>query len=117
MGRAASQSPRCIWQWWDGEEALHVCLEGKQGNADEFVSHIPLLCCIVNYEAFYVAVWNCHALVGVDALSTVISHSSWLSLLTFFLRVVNGKEAGLSHCMLMACKGARSEQATGSWWE
>lgn len=92
-------------------------MEGKQENADEVVSPIPLLSCIVNYEALYIAVWNRHALISMDALSTVISHSSWLSLLTFLLRVVNGKEAGLSHRILIACKGASSEQAMGSWWE
>lgn len=92
-------------------------MEEKQGNADEFVSPVPLLCFVVNYEAFYITVWSCHALIRVDALCTVISRSSWLSLLTFLLRVVNGKEAGLSHRMLIACKGAGSEQATGSWWE
>lgn len=87
----------------------------KQGNANGVVSPIPLLSCIVNYEALYVAFWNCHALVSVDALSAVISHFSQLSLLTFLLCVVNGKEAGLNHSMLIVCKGAGSEQ--GSWWE
>lgn len=92
-------------------------MEGKQGDADEVVSSIPLLSCVVNYESLYVIAWNCHALISVDALSTVISHFSWLSLLTFLLCVVHGKEAGLSHCMLIACNGASSEQAIWSWWE
>lgn len=94
---------------------INVCLEVKQENANGVVSPIPLLSCIVNYEALYVAFWNCHALVSVDALSAVISHFSQLSLLTFLLCVVNGKEAGLNHSMLIVCKGASSEQ--GSWWE
>lgn len=91
-------------------------MEGEQGNADGVVSPIPLLSSIVNYEAFYVAVWNSRALVSVDALSTIISRSSWLSLLTFLLCGVNGKEDRLGHRMLIACKAASPEQAMGSWW-
>lgn len=74
-------------------------LKGKQGNADELVSPIPFLSCTSNYEALYAAVWNCHALISVHALSTIISNSSWLSLLIFLLcAVMEGKSDSATAC-------------------
>lgn len=52
--------------------------------------------------------------ICVDALSTEISHSFWLSLLTFLLLIVNGKETGLSHHLLIdSLQGSQLKAGNG----
>lgn len=109
MDRSASKIPAA-----SGNSGIEEwCLLGSKAGKWWRCFPIPLFSCIINHEALYVTFWNCRALVSVGALSTVISHSSWLSLLTFLLHVVSGKKKLGSNT---SCKWSAMELAQSRWW-